>query len=174
MNFPLGRAFNSRINLNLREDKGYTYGARTSFRGDKDKGTFQAGAGVRADATKASIDEFFKEITGYHTSGITAEELSFTKSALGQSDARRYETPGQKLGFLNRMQTYGLDSSYIDDQASILKSLTKAEIDNLAKSHVNPDDMIVVVMGDKETQLPELQSLGMPIVELDGDGNLVK
>jgi len=174
MNFPLGRAFNSRINLNLREDKGYTYGARTSFRGDKDKGTFQAGAGVRADATKASIDEFFKEITGYHASGITAEELSFTKSALGQSDARRYETPGQKLGFLNRMQTYGLDSSYIDDQASILKSLTKAEIDNLAKSHVNPDDMIVVVMGDKETQLPELQSLGMPIVELDGDGNLIK
>jgi len=174
MNFPLGGAFNSRINLNLREDKGYTYGARASFSGNKDRGTFRASAGVRADATKASIVEFLKEITTYHNSGIAAEELSFTQAALGQSDARKYETPGQKLGFLNNMQTYDLDTGFVDKQSNILKSLGKAELDALAAKHLNTDDMIILVMGDKETQMPELEALGMPIIELDGDGNPVK
>jgi len=115
-----------------------------------------------------------KEITNYNASGITAEELSFAQAALGQSDARNYETPGQKLGFLNQMQTYSLAPSFIDEQADILKGLEKAEIDPLAKKHVNPADMIIVVVGDKATQLPELRSLGMKIVELDSDGNPVK
>jgi len=174
MNFPLGGAFNSRINLNLREDKGYTYGARAGFYGDKDKGVFRSSAGVRADATTASIQEFLKELTTYNASGITAEELSFTQAALGQSDARNYETPRQKLGFLNRMQSYDLAPSFVDKQAEILKGLTKAEIDALAKKHVNPENMIIVVMGDKATQLPELKTLGMPIVELDSEGDPIK
>lgn len=174
MNFILGGAFNSRINLNLREDKGYTYGARTGFYGDETRGAFIAAAGVRADSTKASIQEIIKELTQYHASGITDEELSFTKSALGQRDARKYETPRQKLGFLNRMQRYGLSPSFIDEQSSILKSLSKSEIDALAQKHVNPDDMIIVVMGDKASQLPELETLGMTIVELDADGNIVQ
>jgi len=174
MNFPLGGAFNSRINLNLREDKGYTYGAFAGFNGNKERGLFQSGAGVRADSTKASIQEFLKEIRNYNASGITKEELKFAQAALGQRDARNYETPGQKLGFLNQMQTYDLDPSFIDEQSSILEYLTKDEIDALAKKHVNPNEMIIVVMGDKTTQLPELRSLGMRIVELDGDGNPVK
>jgi len=171
MNFGLGGAFNSRINLNLREDKGYTYGARTGFSGDETKGTFRASAGVRGDATKASIQEFLKELSLYQSSGITDEELSFTQSALGQRDARTYETPSQKLGFLNVMQRYNLAPSFIDEQASILKSLSKSEVDRLAAKHVNPDDMIIVVVGDKASQFSELESLGMPIIELDGDGN---
>ncbi|MEP1230490.1 MAG: pitrilysin family protein, partial [Litorimonas sp.] len=171
MNFALGGAFNSRINLNLREDKGYTYGARSFFNGNETRGFYQASAAVRADATKASIEEFMKEMNNYNGSGITAEELNFTQAALGQRDARNYETPRQKLGFLNQMQTYGLAPSFVDKQARILKSLTKAEIDALANKHVKTSDMIVVVVGDKKTQIPELKSLGMTIVELDGDGN---
>ena len=174
MNFVLGGAFNSRINLNLREDKGYTYGARTGFNGNETRGAFRASAGVRSDSTKASIQEFLKELSAYHSSGITDAELSFTKSALGQRDARKYETPSQKLGFLNLMQRYGLSPSFTDRQAEILKALTKSEIDELAQNHVNPDDMIIVVMGDRASQLPELETLDMTIIELDGDGNLVE
>ena len=109
MNYMLGGAFNSRINLNLREDKGYTYGARSFFNGNEFYGYYRAGAGVRADSTAASLNEFMKEMNKYRNNGITDSELKFTKSAIGQSDARAYETPSQKLGFLSRMMTYGLD-----------------------------------------------------------------
>ena len=171
MNYPLGGAFNSRINLNLREDKGYTYGARSGFNGDEDRGYYRASAGVRSNATAASITEFVNEITSFHKDGITADELAFTKSAIGQRDARAYETPNQKLRFLARMMTYGLDTSFVDEQNTILKGMDKAEIDALAAKHLDLGEMIMVVVGDKETVFDEVNGLGFPIVELDEDGN---
>lgn len=170
MNYPLGGAFNSRINLNLREDKGYTYGARSFFSGQEDRGFFGASAGVKADTTAASITEFLKELKSYYDDGITEEELNFTKSAIGQRDARAYETPGQKLGFLGRMMTYNLEADFVDEQSDILQSMTKAQIDALAKAHINPDEMIILVVGDKEVNMESLKALGLPIVELDENG----
>ncbi len=174
MNFMLGGAFNSRINLNLREDKGYTYGARSFFNGDETRGWYRAGAGVRADSTAASIKEFVSEISQYHAEGITPEELEFTKSAMGQRDARAYETPRQKLGFLGRMMTYNLKPSFVDDQADILQSMSKADIDALADKHLNLDEMIMVVVGDKAKYMDEVKALGYPVVEIDADGNPVE
>ncbi len=171
MNYSLGGAFNSRINLNLREDKGYTYGARSFFSGQEDRGFFRASAGVRTDSTAASITEFVKEISKFQSSGITADELTFTKSAIGQRDARSYETPGQKLGFLSRMMTYGLKPSFVDEQNQILAGMSKSEIDSLAAKHLNLDEMIMVVVGDKATIFDEVKGLGYPIVELDENGN---
>ncbi len=171
MNYPLGGAFNSRINLNLREDKGYTYGARSFFSGDENGGWYRAGAGVRADATAASIVEFVNEIQGYYTDGATDEEVAFTQSSLGQSDARAYETPRQKLGFLSRMATYGLKADHVDEQAEILENMTKADFDRLAKTHLNLDDMIMIVIGDKAKVYDEVAALGYNMVEIDADGN---
>ncbi|WP_427450922.1 M16 family metallopeptidase [Litorimonas sp. WD9-15] len=171
MNYPLGGAFNSRINLNLREDKGYTYGARSFFSGNEKAGWYRASAGVRADATSASIVEFVNEIESYHADGITAEELAFTKSSRGQSDARAYETPRQKLGFLSRMATYDLEPDFVDEQADILEAMTKAEIDALAAKHLDLDEMIMVVVGDKATVYDEIAELGYKMVEIDADGN---
>lgn len=174
MNYPLGGAFNSRINLNLREDKGYTYGARSFFSGDEKAGWFRASAGVRADATAASIVEFAKEIDTFNQSGISEDELSFTKSAIGQRDARAYETPRQKLGFLSRMVTYDLKPSFIDEQSDILANMTKAEIDALAAKHLKLDEMIMVVVGDKDTVYEGVKALGYKIKDVDADGNPVK
>ena len=174
MNFMLGGAFNSRINLNLREDKGYTYGARSFFNGDETRGWYRAGAGVRADSTAASIKEFVSEINKYYAEGVTPEELEFTKSAMGQRDARAYETPGQKLGFLGRMMTYGLKPSFVDEQADILQGMSKADVDALADKHLNLDEMIMVVVGDKAKYMDEVKALGFPVVEIDADGNPVK
>ena len=174
MNFVLGGAFNSRINLNLREDKGYSYGARSFFRGEDGYGAYTAQAGVRTDATAASITEFLNEITEYNASGITAEELNFTKSAIGQSDARQYETPFQKLRFLDNIQTYNLPDGFIDRQKAILTSFTEADVNALAAKYLNPEEMIMVVVGDKATILPEITELGFEIVELDADGAPVK
>lgn len=175
MNYPLGGAFNSRINLNLREDKGYTYGARSFFSGEtEDRGYYRAQAGVRSDSTAASLTEFIKEISTYHKTGITPEELEFTKNAIGQRDARAYETPGQKLGFLGRMMTYDLDPSFVDEQNDILENLTKAEVDALAAKHLDLDEMIMLVVGDKAEVFDDVKALGYPIVELDEDGNPVE
>jgi len=174
MNYPLGGAFNSRINLNLREDKGYTYGARSFFNGDETSGWYRAGAGVRADVTAPSIVEFVKEIGKYHDTGITDDELTFTKSAIGQSDARAYETPRQKLRFLSRMETYNLNPSFVDDQSDILQGITKPEIDKLAAKYLNLDDMIMVVVGDKAKVYKDVADLGYDIVEVDANGNPVE
>ena len=171
MNFVLGGAFNSRINLNLREDKGYSYGARSFFRGNENRGSFTAQAGVRTDSTAASITEFLNEINAYQATGIKADELAFTKNAIGQSDARDYETPFQKLGFISNILTYNLPASFVDEQNAILANIEADEVNALAAKYLDTKDMTIVVVGDKATILPDLQKLGYDIVELDADGN---
>ena len=170
-NFLLGGAFNSRINLNLRENKGYTYGARSGFAGTRYVGPFTAQAGVRADATAASVKEFMSEITNYQN-GISDEELTFLQTSVGQSDALKYETGQQKAGFLSRLVEYDLDPTYVNQQAEILKNLKKEDVQAIAKKYLPADKMYIVVVGD-EKQLPSLQALGYPVVQLDMEGKTV-
>jgi zinc protease len=173
MNYPLGGAFNSRINLNLREDKGYTYGARSYFSSDEDAGPFTATAGVRANVTDSSVIEFMKEIKGYNKGGITTEELEFMKKSIGQRDARSYETPFQKASFLNRILTYGLDKNFVKKQKKIIDKIKKKEINALIKKHINPKKMNILVVGDKATIEPGLKKIGYEVVELDANGKKV-
>ena len=170
-NFALGGAFNSRINLNLREDKGYTYGARTGFAGAVDYGTFTASAGVRTEATAQALREFDKEIRAYAKDGPTAEELAFTKSAIGQRDARAYETPAQKVAYLSRILTYDLSIDFVDQQNQILEEIKAEELHAVAARHMKMDEMVIVVVGDEKTIRPELAELGYEIVRVDADGN---
>jgi zinc protease len=169
-NYPLGGAFNSRINLNLREDKGYTYGARSSFSGTNERGRFAASAGVRSDATAASLKEFVAELDRYRASGIEADELAFTKAAIGQKDAREYETPVQKLSFLRPIQKYGIADDYVTKQTAILEALTKEQVDAVAKEWLDTSAMITVVVGDVATIEEPIAELGYTIVKLDTDG----
>lgn len=170
MNYNLGGAFNSRINLNLREDKGYTYGARSFFYGNDFSGGYRAQAGVRADTTADSIVQFRNEIADFYQNGMTDEELQFMKSAIGQRDARAYETPGQKLGFLSEIMTYNLDKGFVDQQNAILSAITKDELNSLATKHLNLDEMITVVVGDKAKVMDSLKPMFENIVELDEEG----
>lgn len=169
-NYILGGAFNSHINLNLREKKGWTYGARSSFSSGKYGGDFTASAGVLATATDSSVVEFMKEIANYRKTGITADELKFTQTSIGQADARRYETNDQKASFLSRIQEYNLKPTFVDEQNKILSTITPAEINQLAAKYLDPDKMVILVVGDKARIYPGLQKLGYPIVELDTDG----
>ncbi|MDE3247332.1 MAG: insulinase family protein [Bacteroidota bacterium] len=171
MNYALGGAFNSRLNLNLREDKGWTYGARSTFDGDKYSGDFQFSAGIKAGATDSALTEVLKELKKYAAEGITDEELNFTKSAIGQRDALRYETGLQKAGFVSRILEYDLPPDYVDQQNKILAGITKEEINALAKNYIKPGALKIVLVGDKATILPGLQKMGYEIVELDAHGN---
>jgi zinc protease len=173
MNYTLGGAFNSRINLNLRENKGYTYGAFSAFSGTRDYGSFTAQAAVRTDATGDSIVQIENEIRNYAESGISETEMAFTRRAIGQRDARNYETPAQKLGFLSQILVYDLDDDFIDEQNDILAAIGREELSELAAEQLTMDDMIIVVVGDKKTILPDLQDLGYEIVELDEAGEEV-
>jgi len=171
MNYVLGANFNSRLNLNLREDKGWTYGARASFSGNKYSVEYTFSSGIRADATDSALTEVMKEINNYATSGITADEINFMKSAIGQRDALQYETPGQKSGFVARLLEYNLEGDYVTTQNKILTMMNKAEIDQLAKKWLQTDKMNILLVGDKVKILPGLQKFGYDIIELDSDGN---
>lgn len=171
MNYPLGGAFNSRINLNLREDKGWTYGARSSFTGDKYFGEFSFGSGIRANATDSAVMQVMEEFTRFVTKGITDDELSFMKNAIGQRDALRFESGFQKAGFLRNVLYYNLPGDYTTQQNKILTNMTSAELNKLAKKWIAPGKMNLLLVGDKEKILPGLKKLPYDIVELDVDGN---
>jgi zinc protease len=114
-----------------------------------------------------------KELKTYQASGIKDDELVFMKNAIGQRDALRYETGAQKAGIIQRILEYNLPANYVDQQNKILKNMTKAEIDALAKKWINPDKMNIVLVGDKARILPGLQKTGYEIVELDTNGKPV-
>ncbi len=171
MNYVLGANFNSRLNLNLREDKGWTYGARASFSGNKYSVEYTFSSGIRADATDSALTEVMKEINNYAANGITSDEINFMKSAIGQRDALQYETPGQKSGFVARLLEYNLEGDYVATQNKILTMMSKAEIDELAKKWLQTDKMNILLVGDKAKILPGLEKFGYEIIELDNDGN---
>lgn len=173
MNYPLGGNFNSRINITLREKKGYTYGARSGFSGSANTGVFTASAGVKAEKTDSSLMDFFSEMTLFRDKGATAEELTFTKSSLGQRDALKYETPFQKAMFLQRILEYNLAPDFTNEQSRILKEITLNDVNGLAKRHLPLDKMIIVVVGDKASNLDKIKALGYEVVELDAEGNRV-
>jgi zinc protease len=170
MNFALGGAFNSRLNMNLREDKGWTYGARSGFSGGKQSGDYEFSSGIRANATDSALIEIVKELKKYSEEGITGEELEFMKNAIGQRDALRYETGFQKAGFIGNILDHDLPADYVDQQNNIIKNITKSDIDALAKKWINADKMNILVVGDKAKILPVLEKLGYEIIELDTDG----
>ena len=170
MNYPLGQAFNSRINLNLREDKGYTYGVIGRHRANEYSGRYTIRTAVRNDVTAAAIKEILSEIDGFAKGGMTQAELDFVRSAIGQNHALSYEAPNQKLAILMHMQRHGLDATFPRRQDEILMNVSLEELNALARKHLKADDMIVVVVGAKAQILEDLQGLGRPIVELDATG----
>jgi zinc protease len=174
MNYALGGDFNSRLNLNLREDKGWTYGARSSFSADEYGGDFEFSSGIRADATDSALVEVMQELNNYRTNGITEAELKFMKNSLGQRDARAYETGFQKAGFIGRILDYNLPANYVDQQNKILAKLTKAEVDAMAKKMLDPSKMNILLVGDKAKIYDGVKKLGYEIIELDANGKKVE
>lgn len=172
-NWALGGNFNSRLNLNLREDKGWTYGARSNFTGDQYTGEFEFSSGIRADATDSALVEVMKEVKTYLQNGPTEEDVQFMKSALAQSDARRYETGFQKAAFIGRILDYNLPANYIEQQNKILQKITKEELQKAAQQNIKPEKLNILLVGDKAKILESVKKLGYEIVELDADGNKV-
>ncbi|MAX05002.1 MAG: peptidase M16 [Flavobacteriales bacterium] len=159
MNYPLGGGMSGRFFLNLREDKGWTYGANSMFMASNKNGAFAMFTSVKTEATDSALTEIFKEFNSYRTAGITEKELQFTKDAFLGGEALKYETSGQKLGFLNKILTYDLDKSYIARQADVLNSITKADVDAIAKTKIQPNKMSIIIVGNKYLIKKKLKNL---------------
>lgn len=165
MNYKLGGSFSGNVNLILREEKGYTYGARSGFSGSKIPGTFTASSSVRTNTTGESVGIFRDEIAKYRE-GISEEDLEFTKNALIKSNARRFETQGSLLGMLQEMSAYDLDSDYIKQEEQIVRDMNLEQHRQLAKKYLDESKMAYLVVGDAATQFDQFQEMGFDEVKL--------
>ena len=174
MNYKLGGSFSGNVNLILREEKGYTYGARSGFSGSKIPGTFTASSSVRTNTTGESVGIFRDEIAKYKE-GITPEDLEFTKNALIKSNALRFETQGSLLGMLQEMSAYDLDPKYIEKEEKIIGAMTLEQHKKLAQKYLDESKMAYLVVGDAATQLDQFREMGFDEVKvLDKQGNEIK
>ncbi len=173
MNMKLGGNFSGDVNLTLREEKGYTYGARTGFRGTKFPGTFTASSAVRSNTTEESVN-IFKDLMNDYLKPINEEDLTFTKNVTLKSNARRFETLGALRGMISDIARYDLPFDYIKKQEDITQNMTIKDHNALAKKYIRPNEMIYLVVGDANSQLSRMNSLGFgkPIL-LDRNGNKV-
>ena len=165
-NFNLAGNFNSRLNLNLREDKGYTYGAGGYLTGGREIGMASFYAQVRANATLPAIKEFIAELTRMSTTGLTDKEVKFMRLAVGQQDALSYETPAKKAALLGTILSYDLPQDFVAQRNHIVATITKAKMDKLAHKWFNPKDYQIIIVGDAKTLLPQLKTLGLPVHQL--------
>jgi len=164
-NYKLGGSFNGIFNLILREEKGFTYGARSNISGSKEYGTFTASSMVRTNSTLESVNIFKTEMEKYREN-IPQEYVDFTKDALLKGNALRFETIGSLLGMLNTMTSYDLPADYIRQEEAFVKALTPEKQLEIVKKYIDPSKMYYVVAGDAKTQLKELEKagLGKPIL----------
>ncbi|PLC56113.1 M16 family metallopeptidase [Photobacterium carnosum] len=165
-NFNLAGNFNSRLNLNLREDKGYTYGAGGYLTGGREIGLASFYAQVRANATLPAIKEFMTELKRMSMTGLTDKEVKFMRLAVGQQDALSYETPAKKAALLGNILSYDLPKDFVAQRNHIVATITKTEMDKLAQKWFNPKDYQIVIVGDAKTLLPQLKTLDLPIHQL--------
>jgi zinc protease len=151
--------------LNLREDKGFTYGIRSAFSGNDTDGLFYINSSVKSEATDSALSEIYYELNRYIESGINEEELEFTKKSISNSDALNYETAFQKSRFLARIQRYGLDKNYTQRQKEILNNLNTEDIKSLANEYLDAKNHVLVVVGNKYSLKDKLAKFGK-VVEL--------
>jgi zinc protease len=161
--------------MNLREDKGYTYGARTGYVYRRGAGPFSASADVQTTVTKESVQEFLKEINGVRGAiPVSQQELEYNKQSLIRAYPRGFETVGQISGQLSNLVTYGLPDSYFNDFISKVNAVTLADVNRVANKYLTPDKLAIVIVGDRKVIEPGLKELSYPIVILDTEGNPVQ
>jgi zinc protease len=159
MNYKLGGSFNGNVNLVLREEKGFTYGARTGFSGGLVAGAFMASANVRSSATEESV-EIFRDLMGRYGKEITTEDLIFTRNSLIKGYAREFETLDAKVGMLSNISMFKLPVDYVKGEQSIVQNMTLDQLKALALKYINPSKMYYVIAGDAKTQMEPLEKIG--------------
>jgi zinc protease len=166
MNQALGGSFAGRINMNLREKNGYSYGAYSQFLFRRDSGMFQTYGGVRTDVTAPAVREVFNELRGAHERPITADELTRAKDGLSNSLPGSFETSSIAVANFSNVFTYDLGLDYYAKYAAQVRAVTTEQVQDMAEKYIIPGRMVVVAVGDRKTIEPELQKLNLGALEI--------
>jgi zinc protease len=172
MNSILGGGGSARLFNNLREQKGYTYGAYSRFQYRRGAGPFAASAEVQTAVTKESIDEFMKELNGIRgTIPVTQSELDNNKLGIIRRFPSGFETIGQISAQLANLVTYDLPDSTFNDYVGKVSAVTIADVNRVANKYLDPSKMSIVIVGDRKVIEDKLKTLGYTITIMDADGN---
>jgi zinc protease len=173
MNAVLGGLFSSRINLNLREAHGYTYGAFSGFDWRRRAGPFAVDTAVKTAVTDAAAREVLNEIDRMRAVEIRPEELSLATSYLDGVFPIRYETTDAIAAALGNLVIYELPDDYFDQYRERVRAVTAADVLAAARAHLHPDRMQIVAVGDPDVVRAPLEALGIgPVAVYDTEGNL--
>ena len=171
-NAILGGLFNSRINMNLREDKGYTYGARSTFDFLRSRGPFFVATGVRTDVTKEAIEEVFKEIDRMVAQGAVAEELQNAKNRYALSLPGSFQSVARIAGMVQNIFVYDLPVDYYQTLPEKIAAVTLDDVHRVAKTYLHSAALNIVVVGDRskvETGLAELKRGTVALCDAEGN-----
>ncbi len=166
MNTALGGLFSSRINMNLREEHGYTYGAFSTFQFRRGVGPFVTGGAIRTDATAPAASEILKELKRIRESELTAEELKKSKDYFSKSLVANFETTDAISSTIGLQFVFGLALEYYRDLPAQIDKVTSADTLRVAKEYLHPDAMVVVAVGDRGKIEPGLKELKIGEVKL--------
>jgi zinc protease len=170
-NTILGGLFSSRINLNLREAHGYTYGAFSALAENRGQGPFLIGTSVRTDVTGASIDEILKEVHGMVDRPVTDDELRMAKESTIRTLPANFQTTGATAGTIATLYLYDLPPDYYQTLPGRITTITAPDVQATAKKYLAPDRMLVIAVGDRSKIEPQITKLNLGAVayrDLDG------
>jgi zinc protease len=175
MNTMLGGMFQSRLNANIREEKGYSYGVGSGFAYGKGPGAFRTGGDIVTEKSDAALIEFMKELRGIHGERpVTEEELATAKDALIQRLPATFASVGSINSALTTLWTQGLPDDYYQRYAKSIAGVTKEDVVRVAKQYIDLDHLALVIVGDRSVVEAPLKATGIaPIVHYDIEGNPV-
>jgi zinc protease len=174
MNAALGGLFSSRINLNLRERNGYTYGASSGFAFRRGPGPFMVATSVRTDVTAPALGEILTEIEIMRSSEILPEELATARDSIARSLPGLFETTPQSAASIGQLYVHELPPDYYRRLPAEIDAVGSADVRRVAAEHLQPSQMIIVVTGDGREIRRPLEDLGFGPVECyDTDGNRI-
>ena len=166
MNTALGGLFSSRINQNLREKHGYTYGASSAFIFRRGPGPFLVGTSVRTDVTAPAVVEIFNEIERIREGQITMEELATAKDSISRSLPGMFETSPEAASSIGQLFVHNLPLNYYQELPQQIQDVTVEEVQQAARNHMRPEDAVIVAVGDRRQIEPELAKLNLGPVEI--------
>ncbi|MDI3255243.1 MAG: pitrilysin family protein [Bacillota bacterium] len=165
VNTMLGGLFSSRINMNLREEHGYTYGAFSMFQFLRGPGPFLAGASVRTDVTGPALHELASELERIRTTPLSAEELKMSRDYLIRSVPGDFETVEETAGRMADIFTYNLPLDYYRTYPARIEAVTSEQAAAAALKYIHPENMVFVAVGDKDKIRPQIEKLNLGPIE---------
>jgi predicted Zn-dependent peptidase len=160
MNDVIGGGASSRLFLNLREEKGYTYGVYSHFSATRYPGPWRAGGNMRTEVTEGALTEFFYEIRRMREEKVPADELEASKRSIAASFALSLEQPTRVLSFAISRKIYGLPADYWDSYPARVMAITADDVQRVARKYLNPDGLQLVAVGDAGKIKPILEKYG--------------